>query len=627
MCGVVGIVSSTRCVQNIFEGLQRLEYRGYDSAGIATLFEGKIHIAKSEGKLKNLEPLLSKLPQNSGIGMGHTRWATHGAPTTLNAHPHVTDEIALIHNGIIENYRELKETLIREGVKFLSETDSEVVLHLLAKELSKGTAMLDALKGVVKQLHGAYGLGVMWKGDPNSLYIVKQGSPVVIGLGKTENYFASDALALLPLTQKIIFLNDGEIGKITASDVQVWDFSGKLLKRDPSILNWSASSADKAGFRHYMLKEIHEQPAVIANTISRLVNFGSSEINIGELGLNELDLQSVRNIIYVACGTAHYSAMIAKYCVEQMTGIPVSVELASEFRYRDPYLNQNTLVIAVTQSGETADTLACIKHAVSKGCQTYSVCNVRFSSIPRACQATLYMEAGPEVGVASTKAFTSMVLCHYLFGMAFAQEIAKGKSGNSDNNLNATDKKVASRVNFAANFEALKVLPSLVDRAINSSGLIEDVAVKYYESLNCLFLGRGPSFMVALEGALKLKEISYIHAEGYAGGELKHGPIALVDKHMPIVAIAPLDLHYEKMISNIEEVRAREGVIIGVGDINDSKLKSLSVDFIPCPQSQDSCLQTILSVVPMQFLSYFIAVKRGTDVDQPRNLAKSVTVE
>ena len=610
MCGVVGFVGSRPCVRLIFEGLQRLEYRGYDSAGIATLSDGKINTVKSDGKLVRLEGHLDKLPINGSIGMGHTRWATHGSPTTENAHPHVDGGLALIHNGIIENYRELKNELLKDGYKFKSETDSEVVLHLLARELKTTPKLKDAIIKIIARLEGAYGLGIMWSGEPDSLYLVKQGSPVVIGVGDNENYFASDALALLPLTKSVIFLNDGEMACLKKNTVEIWDFMGKSLHRAPAVLNWTAASAEKQGYRHYMLKEIHEQPAVIANTIARLVNASTGAIDSTELGFDLLDFEKIKSIVYVACGTAYYSSLISKYSVEQFVGVPVSVELASEFRYREPYLDPNTLVIAVTQSGETADTLACIKHASQQGCQTYAVCNVRFSSIPRAANVTLYMEVGPEVGVASTKAFTSMVLCHYLFGLAV------GKKKN----------RLAPGV-YEAAIESLKLLPSAVDRAVNAAGLIEEVAGRYYESSNCIFMGRGPSYMVALEGALKLKEISYIHAEGYAGGELKHGPIALIDRHMPVVAVAPLDRHYEKMISNVEEVRAREGVIIGVGDLQDDRFKSICQDYIPCPQIQDAALQTILSVIPLQLLSYYIAVKRGTDVDQPRNLAKSVTVE
>jgi glutamine---fructose-6-phosphate transaminase (isomerizing) len=610
MCGVVGIIGIRPCVRTIFEGLQRLEYRGYDSAGIATIRGGQVHSVKSDGKLLRLEAHLADLPEASFIGMGHTRWATHGAPTAQNAHPHVSGNLALIHNGIIENYRELKQELLEDGYLFKSETDSEVVLHLLSRELKTKPKMKDALLAIISRLRGAYGLGIMWGGEPDALYVVKEGSPVVIGTGDGENYFASDALSLLPLTKSVIFLNDGEMARLTKDTVELHDFSGKSIKRLPAVLNWTAASAEKQGYRHYMLKEIHEQPAVIANTIARLVNPSSGVIDTKQMGIDDIDLARVRSIVYVACGTAHYSALISKYSVEQFIGVPVSVELASEFRYRNPYLDQHTLVIAVTQSGETADTLACIKQAVAHGCQTFAVCNVQHSSIPRAAMATLYMEAGPEVGVASTKAFSSMVLCHYLFGLAVGKK-----------------KKILGDDVYEKAIQALKLLPSAVDRAISTAGLVEDVAAKYYESRNFIFMGRGPSFMVALEGALKLKEISYIHAEGYAGGELKHGPIALVDKHMPIVAVAPHDSHYEKMISNVEEVRAREGVLIGIGDLHDDKFKSLCQDYIPCPQIKDAALQTILSVIPLQFLSYYVAVKRGTDVDQPRNLAKSVTVE
>lgn len=610
MCGVVGFVGARACVPLIFEGLQRLEYRGYDSAGIATLANGKINTVKSDGKLARLESHLSGLPASSVIGMGHTRWATHGSPTTENAHPHVTGGLAIIHNGIIENYRVLKDQLLKDGYKFQSETDSEVVLHLLSQELKTGSGMKDAIMSVIAKLQGAYALGVLWTGEPEALYLVKQGSPIVIGVGENENYFASDALALLPLTKSVVFLNDGEIGRLTKGSIDLWSFSGKSVQRAPSVLNWTAASAEKQGYRHYMLKEIHEQPAVVANIISRLVDAKTGQLNTKELGLEDIDLRRVKSIVYVACGTAYYSALISKYSVEQLVKVPVSVELASEFRYRDPYLDTSTLVIAVTQSGETADTLACIKHAAKMGCQTFAICNVRFSSIPRSAQSTLYMEAGPEVGVASTKAFTSMVLCHYLFGLAMGKLLGR-----------VTEDQYQTAIN------QVRQLPSAVDRAVNASGLIEEVAAKFYEALNFIFIGRGPSYMVALEGALKLKEISYIHAEGYAGGELKHGPIALIDRHMPVLAVVPQDHHYEKMISNVEEVKAREGMIIGVGDLYDDRLRGLCVDYIPCPSIKDAALQSILTVIPLQLLSYYIAVKRGTDVDQPRNLAKSVTVE
>lgn len=610
MCGVIGYVGTKPCAGLIFEGLQRLEYRGYDSAGISMISNGEIALVKSEGKLSALQPHLGKLPADGTTGMGHTRWATHGAPTTTNAHPHTLGDLALIHNGIIENYQELKEELQAKGAVFKSETDTEVALQLLHFQLKQTPEMKEALLKVAARLRGAYALGVMSARDPGSLYLVKMGSPVVVGIGEGENYFASDALALLPLTKVALFLNDGEMAHLTSNAVKVWDFAGKALQRQGAQLNWTAASAEKQGYRHYMLKEIHEQPAVIANTISRLADMKAQSFKLSEFELDGIDLKAVKSIVLVACGTAHYASLLGRYILEDVAGIPVNAELASEFRYRNPYLDKSTLVIAITQSGETADTLACVKHAREKGCQVYSICNVRFSSIPRSSMGTLYMEAGPEIGVASTKAFTSMVLCQYLLALVMAERRGTLSVKTRD-----------------AAFAAMRNLPALVDRAVNSAGIVEDVANRYYEVKNMLFLGRGHSFAVAYEGALKLKEISYIHAEGYAGGELKHGPIALVDRHMPILALAPRDKHYEKMISNVEEVRAREGQIIGVGDNDDKRFRELSQDYIPCPQSSDGALQAILSMIPLQFLAYYIAVKRGTDVDQPRNLAKSVTVE
>jgi glucosamine--fructose-6-phosphate aminotransferase (isomerizing) len=610
MCGVMGYIGTKHCVGLIYDGLKRLEYRGYDSAGIAVLSGGEIGLVKSEGKLSQLEPLLPKLPSQAVVGMGHTRWATHGAPTTVNAHPHTHEDISIIHNGIIENYRELKEELMASGVVFRSETDTEVVLHLLHAERKHAKDMIGTIQRVVQRLRGAYALGIMSAREPTALYMVKMGSPMVIGIGEGENYFASDALALLPLTKTALFLNDGEFAQIAKDQVKVWDFTGKALQRPPTVLNWTAASAEKQGYRHFMLKEIHEQPAVLANTLNRLVDSKTQTINLKELELDKIDLDRVRHVTFVACGTAHYSAMLGRYFMETMAGLPVGVELASEFRYRLPFVDKHSMVIAVSQSGETADTLACIKYAKEKGAQVYSVCNVRFSSIPRSCDGTLYMEAGPEVGVASTKAFTSMILCQFILAMAVGQRRGQLKPKDSE-----------------PKFNALRQLPTLADRAVNSAGLVEELATRYYEAKNMLYIGRGPSFPVAFEGALKLKEISYIHAEGYAGGELKHGPIALVDRHMPIVSIAPRDEHYEKMISNVEEVRAREGVIIGVGAMEDDRFRSLCKDYMPCPQIADSGLQSILSTIPLQLFAYYVAVKRGTDVDQPRNLAKSVTVE
>lgn len=610
MCGVIGYVGSKPCARLIFDGLKRLEYRGYDSAGIAVLDHGEIQLVKAEGKLVHLEPHLSELPASATMGMGHTRWATHGAPTTNNAHPHHHGDLVIIHNGIIENYRELKENLLKSGVVFKSETDTEVVLHQLHAELEKTRDLKAAIMETVKQLRGAYALGIIHAREPGQIYVVKQGSPVVLGAGDGENFFGSDALALLPHTNRAVFLMDGEFARLKANSIEVWDFSGKPVRRDPQTLNWSASSADKQGFKHYMLKEIHEQPAVMSSMLSRLVDLKTSGFIDKETGLDALDLTKVKSVTIVACGTAHYAGQVGRYMIEEFTRLPATAELASEFRYRNPCIDSSTLVIAVSQSGETADTLACVKHAAERGCQVMSICNVRFSSIPRASKAVLYMEAGPEVGVASTKAFTAMVLSFYILSLSIGEKLKR-----------------LDKARLEKSFDSMRRLPALVDRAVNTAGLISEVAGKVYESQNMLFIGRGPSYAVATEGALKLKEISYIHAEGYAGGELKHGPIALVDRKMPVVSIAPRDSQHEKMISNIEEVRARQGRIIGVGDPEDDKFSGICEHYIPCPQVGDDHLQAILSVIPLQLLAYYVADIRGTDVDQPRNLAKSVTVE
>ncbi len=610
MCGIVGYIGKNHCVDILFKGLQKLEYRGYDSAGISVLSKNELGHVKKEGKLVNLEPLLGDLPSNATRGIGHTRWATHGAPTTANAHPHVDGKVALVHNGIIENYVELKTSLLAEGAEFKSDTDTEVVLRLLVKQLALTPDVAMAMKEVIAQLEGAFSLGVMVSDHPDSLFLVKQGSPLVIGVGEGENFFASDAMAIISHTNKAIFLNDGEVAKVTEDEIYLSDFEGKELDFKYTILDMSSAATEKQGFRHFMLKEIHEQPRVMSSMISRLTDLENEEFNFEELGLEGLDIGRISNVCMVACGTAFYSCLLGKYYLEPAAKIPVNVELASEFRYRQPWMDESTLFISLSQSGETADTLACVKHAKSMGCQTLSICNVKMSSIPRESDVTLYMEAGPEIGVASTKAFTSMLLAHYLFANALADK--KGLLAGQER---------------ASIFEGLKSLPPLMDQAIDTGLAIEKLAGKYYEYPNFIFMGRGNNFGLALEGALKLKEISYIHAEGYAGGELKHGPIALIDQHMPTVAIAPQDFYYEKMLSNIEEVKARNGKVISLGRAGDKKLIRLSDDYIASPFHADGGLQAILSVVPLQLLSYYIAVKLGTDVDQPRNLAKSVTVE
>lgn len=610
MCGVIGYVGEKPCVRFIFDALKKLEYRGYDSAGISVCYEGQIHVEKEQGKLSNLEAHLDRLPQQAVVGMGHTRWATHGIPNKDNAHPHAAEGVILIHNGIIENYKELKDELIREGVKFKSQTDSEVVAQLLSRELKKGTAPKESLLKVTRRLKGAYALGIIMEKDPQALWVMKYGSPLVLGLGEGENFFGSDAMTFAGIAQRAVFMNDGECARLTKNSIEYFDADGKTLPLNPIQLNWNIAAVEKQGYRHFMLKEIHEQPSVVANTITRLVDRFNYSFNEQELGLKEISLDKVKRINIVACGTAYYAGMLGKYFIESLARIPVNVELASEFRYRKPYIDANDLCIAVSQSGETADTLASLTHAKSTGCQIFSVCNVRYSAIPRASQSTLYMEAGQEIGVASTKAFTSQVLCLYLWALAVAE-----KRGH------------ATRAQVQEAIDQLQTLPVHMENAIVHKELIEELAHKYYEFPNFIYVGRGQMYPIALEGALKLKEISYIHAEGYAAGELKHGPIALIDRHMPIVAIAPRDEYYEKSFSNIQEIKAREGLVIGIGKPDDHELKELCRDFIPCPHIDNPAFQAILTTIPIQFLAYYVAVKRGTDVDQPRNLAKSVTVE
>lgn len=609
MCGVAGYLGPRNAVNIVFEGLQKLEYRGYDSAGIAChTSDGGIALQKSKGKLAVLRSRLSELPENAKVAIGHTRWATHGPATTENAHPHKAGGVALIHNGIIENFRELKEDLVAKGVQFKSETDTEVILHLYRELLGKVSDSREALILLSKKLHGAFSLGIIDESDPSKVHIMKQGSPMVIGVGDGEMFFASDALALSQYTNKIVFLNDGEMGELTVGGYVLFDEEGNEYSRDAQVLATDQYEVGKGGYKHFMLKEIFEQPAVLSKTVSRLIDFESSSFHFDALGLSGIDLSKVKNIHIIGCGTAYLAGAIGRYVMESVANIPCQVELASEFRYREPCLSEGTLVIPITQSGETADTLASVVHAKESGCQALAICNVAYSSIPRASDSTLYMEAGAEIGVASTKAFTSQVLC--LVTLAYAVAEKNGVKTDKEEFLNE-----------------LKRLPNLCEKMVSASSSIEEISRSYYESTSCLFIGRHLNSSIAYEGALKLKEISYIHAEGYPGGELKHGPIALIDRHMPVVAIAPKDRHYEKMISNIEEVRAREGRILGLGVEGDEKFESLCEHFIGVPHTGSEPLQAIVNVIALQLFSYHVAVLRGTDVDQPRNLAKSVTVE
>jgi len=610
MCGVMGYVGQSACRDILFNGLKRLEYRGYDSAGIAVLDKSNmISLVKEKGKLEALKAKLDQLPSDAMIGIGHTRWATHGKPATKNAHPHANETMAIVHNGIIENYTDLKTGLEAGGVMFKSDTDTEVVLHVLSAELEAANSTKEAIIGLAQKLKGAFSLGLILPFEPDAVYVVKQGSPMAIGIGEGENFFASDVAALVDHTQKALFLEDGEFARITKDEINLWNFAGEDVHRDFTTIEWSAESVEKRGYAHFMLKEIHEQSAVIGKAVSKLID-DQGRVNLDILGLDKIDLTRVQNVHILACGTAMISGMIGKYAFESLAGIPTNVELASEFRYRNPVVDHTSLVIAVTQSGETMDTLESTKYAKARGAQIYCVTNVPYSSIGREADGLLLMDCGPEIGVASTKAFTAMVLYQYIF----AWGVATKRGGDVP-------------VSESELIDSLRTLPTKIDIALGQEAKIRTLAEKYFESHNFLYIGRGTHFPLALEGALKLKEISYIHAEGYASGELKHGPIALIDKDMPVVALAPNDSYYDKTLSNIEQIGARNGRVIGIGTEGDAKLQHICEDVLLVPKVEIDALQAIVSVIPLQVFSYYMALLRGTDVDQPRNLAKSVTVE
>lgn len=610
MCGIIGYIGTKPCVDFIFNGLKKLEYRGYDSSGISVSDSGHLHLIKKPGKIKNLEPYLGSLPDQAVSGMGHTRWATHGEPSELNAHPHLEQGISIVHNGILENYKELKIKLLSKGAVFQSETDSEVVVHLLTQELQIAQDPRKAILNIIPRLEGAFALGIMFAKEPESIYLVKKASPLVVGLGEGENYFASDALALLGHCSDYVYLEDHQIARITRDSLELSNFHGVKAQAKITKIDSQSFSIDKGGFHHYMRKEINEQSKIISQTIAknleRTVEPSWDQVAKKLTGLGDIEINQHSRIFVVGCGTAYYAGLLGKYLIESTCALSVQVELASEFRYRKPKLCENSIAIPVTQSGETADTLAAVMYAKSQGAKVYALCNVKHSSVVRESDAFIPLNCGPEIGVASTKAFTSMVLHFYLLARVFADQLK-----------NPVNEQLGD----------LQKLPQFVDLVQNMDAQIEQVAGQIVESSSCLFIGRGHHFPVACEGALKLKELSYIHAEGYAGGELKHGPIALVDRKMLIVALAPACDSYEKMLSNIEEVIAREGRVIAVGAEDDFVLREMVEFYIPCPQVKDPGLQAILSTVVLQLFAYYVAVHRGTDVDQPRNLAKSVTVE
>ncbi len=613
MCGIVGYCGEKRVVPVLFEGLRRLEYRGYDSAGIVYLQDGKLIKHRAKGKLAELENVIADaVITDSYIGLGHTRWATHGAPTTENAHPHsdCSGDLVVVHNGIIENYHSLREELQANGHNFSSETDTEVLAHLI-EELLKDNDLQGAVYRAVQRLEGSFAIGVLWAKMPDTLIVVRNQSPLVLGVSEEGSFLASDIPALLPYTNKVIFLGDMEMAVLTADSRHIYSLhDGSELEKELQEIHWNAAMAEKAGYKHFMLKEIYEQPQAIINTVSGRIDVESGLISLPEINLQAETINNLDRIVIVACGTSWHAALVAKYWIEQYAAIPVEVDIASEFRYRRLLVNEKTLTIAISQSGETADTLAGIRIAKELGAKVVSICNVVGSTITREADGTLYTHAGPEIGVASTKAFISQLVALLLFTLYLAQE----KKSLSSDKIKMLGKHLIGSAGIIE-----KLLPDLQK---NIRVLIE----KFYDSRDFLFVGRGLNFPIALEGALKLKEISYIHAEGYASGELKHGPIALIDKDMPVLAIVPQDDVYQKSVSNVEEIKARQGRIILIGTVGDQHLQTVSEDVIYLPEV-DQAINPILYTIPAQLLSYEIASRRGCDVDQPRNLAKSVTVE
>jgi glucosamine--fructose-6-phosphate aminotransferase (isomerizing) len=597
----------------VLEGLRRLEYRGYDSAGIVYLEKGKLVKHRSEGKLSRLEGIIGDaIIAPSHIGLGHTRWATHGAPTTQNAHPHsdCTGELVVIHNGIIENYHSLREELKQKGHVFSSETDTEVLVHLIEDNLEDD--LIIAVKKAISLVEGSFAIGVLWAGLPDTLIAVRNQSPLVLGVSENDGSFlASDIPALLPYTNKVIFMDDMELAILKADSCQIFSLiTGKQLQKDVKTIVWNAAMAEKAGYRHFMLKEIFEQPQAITSTVSGRINLETGMVDLPEIHLSETDLEKIDRIFLVACGTSWHAALVAKYWIEKYAHITVEVDIASEFRYRHLLINDRVLTVSISQSGETADTLAGIRKAKELGAKIITICNVVGSTMTREADGTIYTHAGPEIGVASTKAFISQLAALFLFTLYLGQ---KKKTISPEQSMELG----RELIGVATVIEA--ELPRIQEEV---QALIEN----YYDCRDFLYVGRGLNFPIALEGALKLKEISYIHAEGYASGELKHGPIALIDKEMPVLALVPQDEVYQKSISNVEEIKARQGRIILIGTIGDSHLKNITDDVIYLPKVHEA-MNPILYTIPAQLLAYEIASRRGCDVDQPRNLAKSVTVE
>jgi len=609
MCGIIGYIGNQNSVPILIDGLKRLEYRGYDSAGIAFIQHEKIEVRRCVGKLKNLEMVLSGEKLNSTIGIGHTRWATHGRPSEENAHPHRVGNIVVVHNGIIENYIQLKKELIAEGRHFTSETDTEVIAHLIERHTKRGLTLVQAVQEALKEVKGAYAIAVLKEEEPDILVGARNGCPLVAGLAQGGSFLASDIPAILNYTRDVLFLNDEEIIILSPEGIQIVDLEGNPVEKEPSKVMWNPVMAEKGGYRHFMLKEIYEQPRAIMDTLRGRLSYDTGNVYLDEAGLSEDDVKGLKKIFIVACGTSWHAALVAKFMIEEIARLPVEVDVGSEFRYRNPLIDGKSLLIAITQSGETADTLAAMREAKGKGGKVFSVCNVVGSTAARESDGIIYTHAGPEIGVAATKTFTAQLVALYILAIYLGR--ARG---------------LLSQAEGKNKLETLSQLPNLVEKILEDSDRIEEMARHYFQYTDFLYLGRGPNYPIALEGALKLKEISYIHAEGYPAGEMKHGPIALIDDKMPTVALITRNNVYDKVISNIMEVKARGGKVIAIATDGDEDISAKADDVVYLPQF-DHLLTPVLLAIPLQLFAYHIAVLRGCDVDQPRNLAKSVTVE
>lgn len=609
MCGIVGYIGHREAAPLILDSLRKLEYRGYDSAGIAVLNDGQVTIRRCEGKLNNLETMLNRQPLTGTIGIGHTRWATHGRPSETNAHPHRAGDVVVVHNGIIENYLELKAQLGERGTHFSSETDTEIVAHLVAEKVERGLDFLEAVRRTLREIHGSYALLFLNRRDPKRLIVAKNSTPIVIGWGEGETFIASDIPALLDYTRRVTFLEDGEIGEVTLGSYRLFNGKGKTIQRPVKEITWDAVAARKGGYPHFMLKEIHDQPRALADTFRGRISLKDGQVSLEDIKLTASQVKNIKRFHLVACGTAWHACLVGKFMFEEIAGIPAEVDYGSEFRYRSPLMDPKSVLLMVSQSGETADTLAAIEIAHAKKAKILSICNVIDSSIPRKSDGVLYTHAGPEISVASTKAFTTQLTALYLLAVAL---------GRLNGTLKPADAKKLLR--------DLMYLPKWIEQALEIAPQVKELARELMHSQDFLYLARGINYPIALEGALKLKEISYIHAEGYPAGEMKHGPIALIDETMPVVVLAPRDRYFQKTMSNLKEVESRGGKVIVLTDDTKTASEISAYRVLTLPKASHY-LTPIVMTIPLQLLAYYIAVHRGTDVDQPRNLAKSVTVE